>query len=188
MRMRITRLTGALACLVATAALAGCGDSDSDAGDAADPGGEATSSTSTPTSESSESSDPGAPEPGGVPTFDVAVDPTSGVTDGDTVTATATGAEPDTAYYCVLSAVTEDGSLTASNVASLIVVTSDADGALTCEQPFAAFEAADENGDTRACPPTEADAEAGFRCAIALADQATTGAASAAVGFFDAAG
>jgi hypothetical protein len=118
-------------------------------------------------------------------TFDTTVTPARGVEAGATLTAKSRGANANTDYYCVLSAVAEDGNLTASDTTTLQVVTADADGNLMCKLTYQPFKAADENVDTRACPPTAKDAADGFRCVVALADKATLGASSAAVGYFE---
>jgi hypothetical protein len=63
-------------------------------------------------------------------------------------------------------------------------VKSNKKGALTCQLQYKPFSAADENGTVRHCPTTSADKQAGFRCAVAIADKATVGARAASVGYF----
>jgi hypothetical protein len=184
-RYRVARSV-AVGVLVAFAVTACGGSDESD-------GSDAQSAASTPSSTSAESGTPdptggstsgGATTTGGA-TFETTVTPASGVEEGATLTAKSRGADANTDYYCVLSAVTDDGRLTASDTSTLKVATADADGNLTCELTYQPFEAADENGDMRACPPTAEDAADGFRCVVALADKATLGTLSASVGYFE---
>lgn len=118
--------------------------------------------------------------------FKTTVTPSAGVGPGTVLTATGTGAEKSTNYYCVLSVVSEKKDLTASNTMTLKQVTSTKKGKVTCKQTFQPFTAEDENGTERHCPTTKKDRRAGFRCGVALADAATIGGTSASVAYFTA--
>lgn len=116
--------------------------------------------------------------------FKTTVSPNSGVTSGTVLTAKSTGAKPSTSYYCVITAYTRGSGGAAPYQKSLKVVKSNRSGAITCKVTYKPFKAKDDAGTVRHCPTTKADRKAGFKCAVALADQATIGGVSASVGNF----
>ena len=117
--------------------------------------------------------------------FKTKVTPSSGVTSGTTVTSKGSGAEPSTAYYCLLAVYDADGGgVSAPNESTLRTVRSNARGKISCSQTYRPFSAEDNRGVTRHCPTTRADKRAHFKCGVVMADVATVGAISATAAAF----
>ncbi|WP_432969750.1 hypothetical protein [Dactylosporangium sp. CA-233914] len=174
MRKTILAVAATAASLVL---VAGCGESGEDVSAGQPPS--ATGSPSTPATSGEKTA--GA----GVATFETKLTPNADIAPGTVLTATATGATPSTAYYCVVATYsTKQAGVSAPLKSSLTKVESGADGSLACKVTYEPFQAVDTKGVVRHCPTTAADREDGFLCGVALADAATTGALSASLASF----
>lgn len=117
--------------------------------------------------------------------FKTTLTPKTGIHTGTVLTLKGTKALKNTAYYCVMTSA-KDG-VSAPDVKHMQVVKSNAKGAISCKIKFAPFTGTgDSDNKKHSCPPSPADKKAGFKCAIAFADQATIGAMSAGAQYFTA--
>jgi hypothetical protein len=109
----------------------------------------------------------------------------SGVKSGTTLVATGTHTLKNTKFYCVLSVLklTKGGSIAAADAVSVVSPTSNSKGKVVCKIKYHPFTGL--AGTTpHTCPLSKKDAKAHWFCAVALADQASTGAKAASYAGF----
>lgn len=129
----------------------------------------------------------GAADAGSTKYFHSTVSPSTAVKSGTVLTSKATGATPNTAYYCVIAAYsTKNGGVSAPDNATLKVVKTNKKGQATCKVTYHPFKGTDNNGDgkTHGCPVSKANKKAGWKCGVAWADQATIGGLSESIAPF----
>ena len=156
--------------LLVTATAAACGHSS--------PKGVASSVAPTTSSTATSSAPPASPS-GLNHVFVTTVNHSRNVAPGTKLLASGTGAERNTAFFCVLAAIRLVGntSESAPDTSTLKSVKSDAEGHVECTEVYQPFKGTTA-GHTHQCPPTASDAKLGWFCAIALADGPTIGATS----------
>jgi hypothetical protein len=119
--------------------------------------------------------------------FKSSVSPAKGVKSGTKLTVRGTGAEKNTAYYCVLLIAQKPAKAGAQvvNTNSVVTSMSNASGKVTCHETFKPF-SGKYKGRTYHCPTTSADRKHHFSCAAGFADVPTQGKSSASEAFFKA--
>lgn len=119
--------------------------------------------------------------------FKSSVAPAKGVKSGTRLTVHGTGAEKNTAYFCVQMIALKPAKAGAQvvNQTSLVTAKSNARGSVTCHETFKPFHGT-YKGRTYHCPTTSADRKHHFSCATGFADVPTQGQSSASVAFFTA--
>lgn len=110
--------------------------------------------------------------------------PNKNIGPGTIIKVTSNYAMKNTNYFCVM--IVLHGGNYGANVNTLKSVKSNSRGHVACSQTFKPFTVTDQKGVKRHCPTWRVDKNAGFSCAVSLADQQTSGQTSASVAKFTA--